>query len=263
MQAIVFVFLSSFVLATAQPEGFFSGLVPKNAASLLLCSEEWDDLDNNNNATNKEEPILIISSSESSSPSPSPVGEIIDLISSCSDGDFSEQEKEPTKHEKIQRKMKLAELIEQMSNEDQPQVEPKPEPREEDAIPPSKPETNSPTAAECPTGCGGYLAERRRKKDDNPFLGCTRFPLCHYTEAAIPADDLVEHIQGEVHRFQFVSMGTKQLKDGRRVTYKRCLERKRRQCPARLHVNITTGLFFSKFRSPLPLPVTQTHTQAL
>jgi ssDNA-binding Zn-finger/Zn-ribbon topoisomerase 1 len=38
------------------------------------------------------------------------------------------------------------------------------------------------TTFSCPKCGKGYLTARINKKDDSKFLGCTRFPLCKYTQ---------------------------------------------------------------------------------
>ncbi len=39
------------------------------------------------------------------------------------------------------------------------------------------------TVWNCPeAGCNGKLIRRKNKIDGSPFLGCTRFPKCRYTQ---------------------------------------------------------------------------------
>jgi hypothetical protein len=125
------------------------------------------------------------------------------------------------------------------------------EPSVPDAASASAPQTNNgeeispatPTATPCPTGCGGFLTQRRRKRDDSPFWACTNFASngCQYTEAYVDPSRQHALVEGNSTLYSFHSTKKKRLKSGRNVQYKECAEKKRRKCPARIRVDLDTG----------------------
>lgn len=112
------------------------------------------------------------------------------------------------------------------------------EPEAEEITPPA------PTATPCPTGCGGFLTMRRRKRDDSPFWACTNYAStgCRYTEVLVePSQSSLRLVEGNRSAFTFHSKRKVKLKGGRTMHYKICSEKKRKKCPARVRVDVDTG----------------------
>ena len=107
------------------------------------------------------------------------------------------------------------------------------------STPPSPP---SPSVSPCPTLCGGYLAVRRRKRDDSPFFACTGYPTCKYTEPWVDPEKRARQVPLDVSNFTWHTTGKKKLKStGRVIEYKDCAQKKRHSCGAKLHVDVESG----------------------
>jgi hypothetical protein len=140
-------------------------------------------------------------------------------------------------------------------HEQDPDLEPDEQEDEEGVGEEEEQISNSPTATPCPTGCRGFLTMRRRKRDDSPFWACTNYATtgCQYTEAYVEPLRQQGLVPGNRSAFTFHSRRKVTLKGGRTVHYKDCSEKKRKNCPAKVRVDVDTGEWLVwPFFSPSP-----------